>query len=258
VAVTRFPGDVGGPLANVNRWRGQVGLSPIGEPALAGELRPVEGAALPVLGVDLSGKDQRLLAAMVSGAGETWFLKLQGAPDQVAGLADGFQALLRSLRFAGGSAPPAQPAPEPGPAGPAPPPAAALPFTFAAPAGWEPAPASGPRLLSLRAGAGGELSVTRFPGDVGGALANVNRWRGQVGLPALDALPPDAFAAVQVGGLAGQLLELTGETKAQVVALVPRSGETWFFKLAGDAAGVAAERERFLAFLASVQWEAGR
>ncbi len=34
VAVSRFAGRVGGDLANVNRWRGQMGLPPIG----AGEL----------------------------------------------------------------------------------------------------------------------------------------------------------------------------------------------------------------------------
>ena len=35
VAVTRFPGQVGGVLANINRWRGQMGLQPIAEPELA-------------------------------------------------------------------------------------------------------------------------------------------------------------------------------------------------------------------------------
>jgi hypothetical protein len=35
VAVTRFPGQVGGVLANINRWRGQMGLLPIAEPELA-------------------------------------------------------------------------------------------------------------------------------------------------------------------------------------------------------------------------------
>lgn len=34
VAVTRFGGRVGGELANINRWRGQLGLPPIGEAEL--------------------------------------------------------------------------------------------------------------------------------------------------------------------------------------------------------------------------------
>lgn len=36
VAVTRFPGRVGGELANVNRWRGQMGLEPVDEAGLEG------------------------------------------------------------------------------------------------------------------------------------------------------------------------------------------------------------------------------
>src|SRR5688572_3030443 len=28
-----------------------------------------------------------------------------------------------------------------------------------------------------------QLTVSKFPGDVGGTLANINRWRGQIALP---------------------------------------------------------------------------
>jgi hypothetical protein len=35
VAVSRFPGQVGGVLANINRWRGQMGLQPVTESQLA-------------------------------------------------------------------------------------------------------------------------------------------------------------------------------------------------------------------------------
>jgi hypothetical protein len=35
VAVTRFSGRVGGDLANINRWRGQMGLTPISEADLS-------------------------------------------------------------------------------------------------------------------------------------------------------------------------------------------------------------------------------
>lgn len=260
VAVSRFPGDVGGPLANVNRWRGQVGLAPIGQPGLADVLVSVEGAALPVQWVDLAGAQERLLAAMLPTGGETWFWKLQGPSEQVEPLREGFLALLRSLKLGAAPGPGAGPAAPSGPMGPGGPvgpaaPGGPLPFRYQVPAGWSEAPATPPRLLSLAA-PGAEVSVTRFPGDVGGALPNLNRWRGQVGLPPLDAIPPDTFRPLAVGGIDSQLLELTGEARAQLTALVPRQGETWFFKLSGDPAAAKAERERFLAFLASVQWEA--
>src|SRR5690349_3907522 len=53
------------------------------------------------------------------------------------------------------------------------------------PEGWRAVIADQPmRVATFRAGPGDgvEVSVTAFPGDVGGLLANVNRWRGQVGL----------------------------------------------------------------------------
>ena len=60
---------------------------------------------------------------------------------------------------------------------------------WTAPAGWKAKPLSAMRKGSFAvAGSGGadaDLSITAFPGDVGGELANVNRWRGQVQLPAL-------------------------------------------------------------------------
>ena len=32
----------------------------------------------------------------------------------------------------------------------------------------------------------GDFSVVKFPGDAGGILANVNRWRGQLGLSSIN------------------------------------------------------------------------
>jgi hypothetical protein len=50
-----------------------------------------------------------------------------------------------------------------------------------APAGWQERPGNGMRRASFQiAGADGaqaDMAVTVFPGDVGGDLANVNRWR---------------------------------------------------------------------------------
>jgi hypothetical protein len=40
-AITSFPGDVGGDLANVNRWRNQIGMPPIGAEELPGVLKTV-------------------------------------------------------------------------------------------------------------------------------------------------------------------------------------------------------------------------
>src|SRR4051812_22881438 len=60
-------------------------------------------------------------------------------------------------------------------------------LTWTAPAAWKSKPAGAMRKGSFAVtGENGEtadLSITAFPGDVGGDLANINRWRGQIQLP---------------------------------------------------------------------------
>lgn len=261
VAITRFPGDVGGALRNVNRWRSQIGLGPIREDEVPALVSKVEKARLPVSVVDLVGPQgkQRLVVAMVQGQGELWFVKLQGAGDQVETHIATFHQLLCSLSFSDSAPPPPLPGmgmPAQGPGHSAQPPPAAG-FQYELPPEWQSLSAAPPRLLSVQAGSC-DVSVTKFPGEVGGALANVNRWRGQVGLPELSELPADLFKPLTVGGASAQMLELVGEKKGSAIVLVPRQGETWFLKITGEPAALAAERERFAAFVGSIRWEEGR
>jgi len=107
-------------------------------------------------------------------------------------------------------------------------------------------------------GAGAELAITAFPGDVGGKLANIKRWRQQLGLPAIpDAELTSTLHHLDVGTLHLDHLEITGPgdppTTRLLGALVPYAGATWFFKLTGPEALVAAERPAFLAFLQTLR-----
>jgi hypothetical protein len=66
-----------------------------------------------------------------------------------------------------------------------PPPTKQAEVSYIVPEGWEDLPASGIRKANLKVSdenGTAELTVLVFPGDVGGRLANINRWRGQVGL----------------------------------------------------------------------------
>ncbi len=107
-------------------------------------------------------------------------------------------------------------------------------------------------------GGEGDLSITAFPGDVGGDLANINRWRGQISLPPIGA--GDLAAAIQRlerNGLKMGVVDLGGAagTGAQRIlgAMVPHAGSTWFFKLIGPDALVAQEKAAFMAFLDTVK-----
>ena len=130
---------------------------------------------------------------------------------------------------------------------------------YSAPEGWQEYPASGIRKANFRiAGETGsaELAVTVFPGDVGGTLANVNRWRGQIGLDPIDAAGLDATAeSYPISDHAGTLVRLEGPEASILGALLPFHGFTWFFKLQGDVGVVAEQDASMRRFLDSVRIE---
>ncbi|MBW8781650.1 MAG: hypothetical protein JF599_07165 [Verrucomicrobia bacterium] len=131
-------------------------------------------------------------------------------------------------------------------------------LVWTAPADWVakngPAMRKATYVITGEAGAVAELAVTAFPGDVGGTLANVNRWRGQLQLPPLDATAlPSALTSLDFNGLHADIVELTGGGQRVLGAIVPAHGATWFFKLTGPDALVAREKAAFLAFLQTVK-----
>ncbi len=134
-------------------------------------------------------------------------------------------------------------------------------LTWTAPAHWT-AKAIGPMRKGSYAikGAGGEadLSITAFPGDTGGLLANINRWRGQISLPLLA--PDQLEASIQhldIGSLHVDVVDFAGSannTPTRIIgAVVPNGSETWFFKLMGPDVLVTQEKTAFLEFLRTVR-----
>jgi len=276
LAITAFPGDVGGDLANVNRWRGQLDLPPIAEAELAAALQPVSGAKMPIRVADLAGgsadNPQRMLAAIVPQGGATWFFKLTGPAAVISAEKARFLEFLTTIAPAPASvaaeAPTAASAPAPAPVSGlmgavTPPPgaiaaSAAIPnLRWEAPADWQSKPASALRkatyVLPDASGASAELAITAFPGAVGGELANVNRWRGQLQLPPIDeAALAGAVTRLTVHSLPVAVVEFTGGpggAQRLLGAIVIHGDATWFFKLTGPDAVVAAEKPAFLAFL---------
>lgn len=98
LAITAFPGDVGGDLANLNRWRGQVQLGPIGEAELASSAQRLERNGLKIMLVDVAGNGQRILGASVPYQGATWFFKLSGPDALVAKEKAAFTAFVDTIK----------------------------------------------------------------------------------------------------------------------------------------------------------------
>ena len=102
LTIVSLPGEVGGELANANRWRGQLGLGPIDERALAAGRRKTSSPAGQVAVYDFTSGDKksRLVAGALSRGGTTWFIKLMGEEAAVAAALPGFEGLLESLHAA--------------------------------------------------------------------------------------------------------------------------------------------------------------
>ena len=133
-------------------------------------------------------------------------------------------------------------------------------LTWTAPAHWKAKPASAMRKGSFSiSGEGGEadLSITAFPGDVGGDLANVNRWRAQINLPPVTQGEFEAASQrMEKNGLRMTVVDLAGSgAGAQRIlgAMIPHGGATWFVKVTGPDALVAKEKPAFLAFLDTIK-----
>jgi hypothetical protein len=101
-SVVVLPGPAGGELMNVNRWRNQIGLPPIDEPALAGARRPVASKAGTLSVYDFTSEGQkqsRVVAGLLEAGGSTWFVKMTGDADAVTAARSDFLALLGSLHL---------------------------------------------------------------------------------------------------------------------------------------------------------------
>jgi hypothetical protein len=130
-------------------------------------------------------------------------------------------------------------------------------LTWKAPAHWQQKPSSAMRKGSFTiAGEGGEadLSISAFPGDVGGDLANVNRWRDQLQLPPVNQAEFQAASQrLEKNGLRMTVVDLAGNGKRTLGAMIPYGDGTWFVKLMGPDALVAKEKPVFMAFLDSIK-----
>ncbi|MFH1496990.1 MAG: hypothetical protein ABII82_04110 [Verrucomicrobiota bacterium] len=267
IAVTVFPGDVGGDLANINRWLGQIQQPPITQDDLPRIVSVLDLPAGPFKRVDLLGAGpepadpahdhrMRTIGAWHAQDGRTWFFKMTGDATLVSAQSAAFDAFIASVVFTAEPLPGApaavaaalQSAPAT-PSGPA----AAGDLTWTAPASWQAKDLGPMRKASYTVGDEADFSVIAFPGEAGGDLANINRWRGQVQLPPLT----EAQLAAETESVAGQgltftLVDFAGGGTRITGAILPHAGQSYFFKLTGPDAVVAAARPEFIAFLQSV------
>lgn len=288
ILISAFPGDVGGTVANVNRWRGQLGLPQATEAEILPSLKTetIGGTTVSNLRI-VGGSGTDMLAAIITpGDGKTWFAKCTAPADAATKLQDEFAAFTKTFRLADGVTP--APAPQPAPAGGLPsdhppigkpaipadhPPitgAESLPdqprpntesgvlnrsVVWKSPTEWQAAPdPSGIAVAAfdlIGTNGSGRVTLTSLLGDGGGPLSNINRWRGQLDLPPVATLADQPSTDLGNGAILIHLRDATG-ARAMSAAIVPEGAQTWFFKLSGDAPVTDPAKPEFERFVREV------
>jgi hypothetical protein len=264
--LTVFSGDGGGLLANVNRWRGQMSLPAVDAEALAtaprAPLLGAEGIVVDLQGVwvgmggDEALENYRLVGVLSIDGPQSRFLKMTGPAEVLASEVDAFLSLAASFRedgprdgLSGSSADPDR---------------STSGLTWTAPASWRLAAERPMREVTFLLGENGEgeCYVTVLAGTGGGALANVNRWRGQMGQRDLSSSAFGALLRIPMLGTEGVVLEVDGTYRGMGDELVERAsllgavcelpGRAVFVKLIAPKALARAARDDFLSFCASL------
>jgi len=107
MSVVPLSGEAGGDLANINRWRGQINLSPISATDLSAQSETITPGGRKMLYIDFVSHDllvdnqfkKRLMAAIYHREGRTWFFKMVGEDATVLSAKPAFMQFLKSLKF---------------------------------------------------------------------------------------------------------------------------------------------------------------
>jgi hypothetical protein len=273
VAVVPLAGVTGKELDIVNIFREGAQWGPMTEADLAQVTEKVPFGALQGKLFDLAspeGSPVRLLVAVLDQDTGSWYFRFSGPAALVAKRKPEFLAFLNSVKLGeptAASLPAGHPAVSAGaavPRGQVPLPSgpASDKPEWTVPVGWKEVPPTQMILARFQVAADdgkAEITISSFPGEVGGLVANVNRWRGQIGLAPADQAEVDKLVApLDLPGGKAMLVDMTGQKDNHRIRLVgvivPRAGKTWFYKLLGDDVVAGREKEVLTRFLQSVRY----
>jgi hypothetical protein len=216
-------------LLNVNRWLGQLQQSEWSADQLSAKSTKFEvgDQKLPVTFVNLTGR-------------------MGGGPP--IGRGNG--------PFAGGAAPKDAPKPPPAPAG------GGDKLEWTLPPNWKsisPGPFAAAAFEVVDGDAKLKITISPLPASGNNLPDNVNRWRGQVGLPELSAADlPATLTKIPVLGVDGDLVRLDGkgpgDAKLSIHGVIAVVGDKmWFVKLQGPTDLAVKEQTHFEEFAKSLK-----
>jgi hypothetical protein len=213
-----------------------------------------------------STQKARMVVAMLMHDGTSFFFKMTGEDSAVTEQKPAFLGFLKSISFA--------PSPETAMANPhagmATDPVQAVPTetspatTAALPAGWKEVPPTqfliAKYVIQGSGNSKAEVSVSMLAGTGGGVMANITRWRGQLGLPPLSEEDFSKSAqSINVAGVQATMVDMTGADKGgksarMIGIIVPQADQTWFYKLMGDPQIVEQQKDAFTKFIQTAKF----
>ncbi|HYE32641.1 MAG TPA: hypothetical protein VEH27_14530 [Methylomirabilota bacterium] len=272
VTVTPLPGAKDIEVDAVNMWRSELQL-----PALTAEDFEKQSQAVKIGNAEgklveftapangTNGVARQTTGALATIEGALWFFKLTGDQAVVAANKDKLKQFLASMDVHAGehetgsasggeSAAAAPQRPSQGPALP----------EWEPPASWQ-SKTPGQMVLAAFNVSGqegqAEVTITSFPGDTGGLVANIDRWRRQVGLGPIDPSDiPKVATTVGEGSNQFTVVDFVGKNPRSgketrlVTAIVKVGANSWYYKMMGDAPVVEREKENLLNFVKSAKY----
>jgi hypothetical protein len=146
----------------------------------------------------IKAPQMRLVGAIFPQREKIWFFKLFGPAELVAEHKQEFDEFLKSVKFTGKDDPPLE---------------------FTAPRGWRDAPLKEMRYKAFFVDPHenqAELTIIKLGPEAGDILDNVNRWRGQVGLPELAPKELDRnVEKSQINNVSVTLIDVTGTSRGR-------------------------------------------
>ena len=260
--LTILPGGGGTRIANINRWRGMVGLSAVSASEVA-RLPKVrlngldrDAVRLDVVG-SYKGMADKTASADYRFIGHIWdwgdygcYFVFVGPKKTIEAELPKFEGFLRSLRQVKGKASAAS-QPSDGQ------------LAWDLPKGWVEGPAKSMRLVTFLIGA--DKKTECYVAQAGGSPEdNITRWRRQLGQPPLSSDEFGKLPRVRVQGLETILMTAKGDfgggmgaapVKDAMMrgAIIPGREVSLFVKMLGPRATVEAQLEQFKRFVTSLR-----
>ena len=242
--------------ANVNRWQRQLEMPASSKEEVRGLVKKVMADGRAVFQVDLAGpagaEQKRILAAMAVDGDRVWFFKLMGPTARLEKHKAEFDQFVPSLRFNAFKTSTAEKGTKDG-------------LTWTKPIGWEYGGEGQFRVVTMFGGDAldpVEVIVSKLGGTSFGAiLDNINRWRGQVGLPPVANENDQRKQPMQLAGNPAVFFDLSGPGTAEnpnqrmLLVMTMVNNDVWFFKMTGEQQFVVSEKSKFDEFLKSIQFE---